>query len=43
MEKKTGLIVGGVFLLSLVLVVGFVMAVAEKEASAGATVLLMNF
>jgi len=42
MEKKIGLILGGMVLLSLVLVVGFVMAVSE-EASAGATVTVNEF
>ena len=43
MKKKTGLIISGVFLLSLVLVVGITMAVTFEEASAVATVTVNTF
>ena len=42
MEKRAGLILGGIFLFSLVLVVGFVMAAAE-QTSTGATVTVNEF
>lgn len=42
MKKKIGMIFGGIFLFSLVIIVGFVMAVSE-EASAGATVTINTF
>ena len=43
MEKKAGLILGGILLFSLVLVVGFVMAVAVEETSTDATVTVNEF
>ena len=44
-EKKAGLILGGILLFSLVLVVGFVMATHQtsQEASAGASVTVATF
>jgi len=43
MEKKVGLIFGGIFLFSLVLVVGFVMAAAADTQTASATVTVNEF